>query len=392
MTTAPRLEPYRWLFPLGIAYAWMGVLLWPLQMSGGIADASAPHRALMMLGFEQAFILGFLLTAMPGLTHGDPCRPWELALAVASMLAVGPAILLGHALAAAVAAALAMVVVAVALLRRVATGRARPPEEFVFVALALVAGLASALLRLAEAGDMAPALPPRFTGRLFSLGMVLPLVLGLGSLLVPAFAGFRDPLVIRGVDGPDARRGRRMLYLLTASMLAGAFAADLAGHRQLGYGMRALPAWALVVLAWRPWRRGTAATSSMGLRIAGPLAALGMTVAAVSGRYETAGLHITFIGGFALLTMAVGTRVVVTHGKHPLALEMTLLSSWVLLGMMTALALRLVAEWFPGGYPAWLVASAAAWLVTWTAWGLRVLAVLRSPARGVRDAESASPR
>ena len=86
--SAPRLEPYRWLFPLGIAYAWMGVLLWPLQRWGVVVDASTPHRALMMLGFEQAFILGFLLTAMPGLTHGDPCRPWELALAVASSFEV----------------------------------------------------------------------------------------------------------------------------------------------------------------------------------------------------------------------------------------------------------------------------------------------------------------
>ena len=30
----------------------------------------------------MSFVLGFLLTAMPGFTGGEPCRPWELRLAV----------------------------------------------------------------------------------------------------------------------------------------------------------------------------------------------------------------------------------------------------------------------------------------------------------------------
>lgn len=374
------MEPYRVLFPIGIAFALIGAALWPLHVLGLIGYPGAQHWELMMLGFEQAFIMGFLLTAMPGLTHGERCRPWELKAAVASILALAVGILFQQGVMTAIASLAAVVIVMSALLRRVIAGRARPPEEFVFVALALGCGLAGGLLRLVGAFGWTGALPPRFADRLISLGMVLPLVLGLGSLLVPTFAGLRDPLVIQGIAGPHERRGRRVLYAALVLLLAGSFAADLAGRRQLGHALRALPAWTLILLAWRPWRRGNASTLSVALRIAGPLTALGVTLAALVPRWEVAALHVTFIGGFALLTMGVGTRVVVSHGRRP-AMEATVLTFWMLAGMGLTLALRLVAEWQPAAYLPWLAASAGAWLVTWMVWGFRIFGVLAtSPA------------
>src|SRR5512135_2057051 len=74
-------EPYRLLFPLGAAFALAGVAPW-LAAPFGVAWPGPLHMALMIEGFEQSFVLGFLLTAMPAFTRGGRCARWELAAAV----------------------------------------------------------------------------------------------------------------------------------------------------------------------------------------------------------------------------------------------------------------------------------------------------------------------
>src|SRR5436190_2157637 len=73
-----RLDPYRLLFPIGLTYGILGAGLWPLHSLGILEYPGIAHRRLMIQGFEQCFVLGFLLTAMPGITKGPPCHPLEL--------------------------------------------------------------------------------------------------------------------------------------------------------------------------------------------------------------------------------------------------------------------------------------------------------------------------
>ena len=83
-------EPYRVLFPVGIAAAFVALLPWLAQALSGAPwwpEALRPmwpgpaHAAIMMQGFELAFVAGFLLTAMPAFTHGPRATRFELALA-----------------------------------------------------------------------------------------------------------------------------------------------------------------------------------------------------------------------------------------------------------------------------------------------------------------------
>src|SRR4030065_420050 len=83
------MEPYRLLFPLGVAYAIAGALVWTVAALGWMPYPGPLHRALMIQGFEQSFVVGFLLTALPGLTHSERCRPAELAAGFAAMAAFG---------------------------------------------------------------------------------------------------------------------------------------------------------------------------------------------------------------------------------------------------------------------------------------------------------------
>src|SRR5262245_30666710 len=327
-----RLEPYRVLFPIGLTYGLIGAGLWPWHALGGIGYPGAAHRLLMMQGFEQCFVLGFLLTAMPGLTKGPPCRGPELVLAVVSVLSYGFAVLLG-----AWRAAEAAFAASVALLILVVASRLRPsssprPMELLFVGLGLVFGLSGALMQLSTSG-----LDP-FAGRLISLGMVLSLVLGLGGLLVPTFTGMRSPLAIPGIAGPHERRGRAVLYIVLVGALACAFALEAAGLGRAGATVRAASATVMIVLVWKlvrpPGRRDAPAFALWG---SGWLLVTGLWLAALAPRYTLAALHVVFIGGFGLLTMGVATRVVVAHGQHPLADERRILAPLLVATMLLTL-------------------------------------------------------
>jgi uncharacterized protein involved in response to NO len=356
------LDPYRVLFPIGLAYALIGAGVWPLYALGLLPYPGALHARLMLQGFEQCFVLGFLLTAMPAFTHGARCRPSELALATLSMLAFGGAALGGADAVAQSAFLLSLLLIVAALGRRAWGNPQPPPEEFQFVGLGMAMGLLGGALLLAGALGAGPPLPPRFAERLLSLGMVLSLVLGVGSLLVPAFAGIREPLVIPGLAAAHERRGRRPLY---------------------GMALRAVTATVMGLWVWKLVRLpGRRELHAYVLWSSGWMAILGLWMALLLPLHATAALHVTFIGGFALLTLGIGTRVAVSHGGHPIEVERRTLDVAVVACLALALALRLAAESTPARANRWLAASAGVWLAAWVLWGLRVMPrLVRTPER-----------
>jgi uncharacterized protein involved in response to NO len=372
-------DPYRALFPIGLTWGVIGAGLWPLYALGALPYPATPHRALMIQGFEHGFVLGFLLTAIPGFTRGERCRPFELAIATLAALVFGIAALAGGMLVAEIAFSASVLMLLTAVLRRVRHAKVAPPLELMFVALGLVLGLAGGLWLLAEAAGRAPIVAaPRFGERLVSLGMVLSLVLGVGGLLVPTFTGMRDPLVIPGIAAAHERRGRVGFYaaLIVAFVLA--FVAELAGHPRTGALLRALAAGALGLLVWKLWRLpGRRDVPAFALWTSGWLVMAGLWVVALVPTFQLGGLHLVFIGGFGLLTLGIGTRVVVAHGHHPLADERRTLTPWVVAAIALALFARLAAEWAPANAPRWLGTSGTLWVLGWALWAARALPRMR---------------
>jgi len=342
-------EPYRVLFPIGIAAAvaglvpWIAYALslapwwpvgWPVPWPG------AGHAALMVQGFETAFVCGFLLTAMPAFTHGPRCAPAELAVVTAAVAAF----VVLRALAAPFAslawlAAMAGTMGAVG--RRVRLGAAAPPEEFLLVATGLALGLAGGVAQaLAAAGVASPAFAVLGT-RAVSLGMLPALVLGLGGLLVPTFSLMREPLTIVGIARAGERPRRRAFVLAIAALLVGALALELAGHDLAGGMLRAAAAIASTQLAWKLWRLpGRRDRLSWCLWAAGWSVALGFTLAAAWPAHRVEAWHVAFVAGFTLLTLAIGTRVVVSHGGHAMAEESHVLSTLAVVALAAATLLR----------------------------------------------------
>ncbi len=363
------IEPYRVLFPLGAALAILGTALWFGLALDGFPWPGRLHAALLVQGFELCFVTGFLLTAMPSFTHGAKCTPLELGLTTAGALTCAVLLLAGFEGAAHAGFVLALGVTAVAVLRRVRFGPAAPPEEFLLAAVGLVLGILGGLHQLAAAFGWLGEPHARFGVRLVSRGMLLAVVLGLGGLLVPTFAMVRDPLRIVGVARAGQRGPRRLYVLALAALVAGAFVADAADAHAVAAWMRATAAGASTMLSWKSWSRPPKlAPLTAALWLSGWAILIGVVGAALFPEHEIAAWHVVFVGGFGMLTMAIGTRVTVTHGGHPAADEPRVLGwpSLALLGV--ALALRLGAGEVDPTRGAWLGAAAFAWVLAWAAW------------------------
>ncbi len=373
-TAPPRTpDPYRLLFPIGLTWGVIGAGLWPAHVLGMIPWPSVTHRALMIQGFEHSFVLGFLLTAIPGLTKGERCRPSELFVAVFAAIVFGIAAFSGRPLVAQGVFTLSLVMLLVALARRLRRPKVAPPLELMFVGFGLLLGLAGGVVQLADAAGFQLS-APWLGERLVSLGMVLSLVLGVGSLLVPTFTGMRNPLVIPGVAGAHERRGRLALYATLIAAFALAFIAELAGHAQVGSMVRAATASTVGLMVWKLWRLpGRRDVPAFVLWGSGWLMMVGLWVVALAPAFTLGGLHLVFIGGFGFLTLGIGTRVVVVHGRHPIADERRVLNALVVTLVVAALLARLAAEWWPARAVHLFATSGTAWVLAWILWGAQAL-------------------
>jgi uncharacterized protein involved in response to NO len=373
-----RLDPYRLLFPIGLTYGILGAGLWPLHALGILAYPGIAHRRLMIQGFEQCFVLGFLLTAMPGITKGPPCHPVELVVAVGAAVSFGIAVALGAWQLSAVAFAASMILLIVAIARRLGPSPAPRPMELLFVGFGLVMGLLGSVRQIL-AGGIDPT-----ADRWISLGMVLSLVLGVGSLLVPTFTMMKSPLTIPGVAAAHETGRRALLYAVLIAALASAFAFEELGRPRTGAILRAATATVMIVLVWKlvrpPGRRDAPAFAMWS---SGWFIVLGLWIVALMPGLRLGGLHVVFIGGFAMLTLGIGTRVLVAHGGYPPAEERTVLSPVLVATVLVTLAARLTAEAQPSRSALWLAISGGLWVLGWLAWAFRAVPrlaqVRRSP-------------
>lgn len=381
------MDPYRLFFPLGAIYAMAGTALWIAAALGGTPYPAELHRVLMIQGFEHCFVTGFLLTALPGLTHSEKARPAEIAAALAPLALFGVLALAERRIEAQILWLVSLAVLALAALRRLPRATQPPPVEFLFVLLGLAFGAAGSILLALPSAAQALALPARFADHLLSLGMVLTLVLGVGGLLVPTFTGMRDPLEIPFIARAHQRGPRLALYAVVAAGLAGAFVLEAAGRSAAGALVRALAGTAMLLLVWKlPRGPGRRDLSALAMWSAGVLTLAGLWLLVFVPARPMAGLHVLFIGGFGLLTFAIGTRVVVAHGRHGLAAEIRVLGPLTVAGVAGALVLRLGAETFGALAMPLYGWAAAAWVFAWLAWlagaGPRITRVQPPPAGG----------
>jgi uncharacterized protein involved in response to NO len=201
--------------------------------------------------------------------------------------------------------------------QRFARRTQNPPPTFVQIGLALVAGLAGALITSGVAWEVVGPGWDLLGKRLLTEGMVTLLVLGVGGFLGPRLLGFaalpKHGQPVQGDPIVPAVAGVAVLITLIAE-----YGWDIAWMAFV----RAAVVSAVVVTSLQLWRRPAVRTTlSWTVWIAHWSIAIGVWVVAAAPKYRADFLHMLFVGGFSLLILAVGTRVALSHGGHDLGVE-----------------------------------------------------------------------
>lgn len=369
---ALRREPFRLFFPLGVVLAWAGVGHWLAYALGWTATYSCQgHATVQIEGFLLAFASGFLLTAIPRRTNTPPAALGTIAALASLQVTTVVAALAGRwGMTAATGIAQLGMLVTVAATRMRAPGARRPPPGFVLIPLALVQGVAGAVL-VAGAAHGWGGTAERLGRLLVEQGLFVCLVMGVGSLVLPLMAGAPPPPDL----GSSPRVARQAAAMAAAGLLIVAtFGAEVAGSARLAPIVRGLTVAAVLSIAGgaarrpqRPgWNRALTWTALW-------LVPAGLVASGLVPDYRVPVLHVTFIGGFAVLAFGVATHVTASHLELPVLRDgRSPVTAILAVAMVLALGARVVAD-ATQTYFGHLGAAAAVWMVGSAVWMVALL-------------------
>lgn len=370
-------EPFRLFFPVAVIAGLIGVALWPVVLLGWTENYPGPsHARLMVQGFFGGFIFGFMGTAMPRLVGASPLSAREAFSLLTLFLGNVSANTLGLNLLADGLFAGEIVLWFAMLRNRCHVGNDRPPPSFVLVGLSFASALAGTILHLAgRRWELSP--PWELLARLLSYhAFVLLCVLGAGGFLLPRFLGLgvRRKFPESAVASPEWKRAANVakaagaLILLTYALEAGGLyriAGTVRATVLVAYLGYEIP---LERLRWH-WC-GVHWQLIVGL-VCIPL---GVLAAAWFSPVRLTLLHLELVGGFALITTGVATRVVFGHSGGRAAVERFhpwLTAAAVL--MLLGLASRISGDFLPGIQTTHYLYGAGCWMAGAVVWAACVL-------------------
>lgn len=373
-------EPYRVFFFSGALWSVVGVLLWPLFYAKWIDFYPGfAHARLMIEAFGGAFVVGFLGTAGPRMAEAPKLTPAELLWFFALHQACGIAhlnlqIAWGDALFIGMLGSLL-----VCLVVRVARFRKEPPPPQMLLALTgIVCGIAGAAMLLSQENWIDPE-RLRLANLLLYQGLLLPPVLGIGSFVFPRMLGgdFGDP------ETPEQMKWKLFLSSTTAILIVVSFFVEVYFDPIKGSGLRTIVAVGYLIAEVR-WRFGASGSLTTGLYWALSLGLLGLLLAPDRDPMSRVSVeHLLYIGGFGMLMLIVGSRVLFGHSGN--LSEFFAKSKWVrflvFLGVLAATT-RAVPAWVPETTVSHHVYAALTWGLLasfWLLWHRRRFAL--------RDAE-----
>ena len=207
-------------------------------------------------------------------------------------------------------------------------------------------------------------------------GFLLCVVIGIGGFLIPRLMGTYQSDDHEAACTTESKLGLAvknrsiMAHFLCAVILFASFWLEGLEFSALAYGLRAAvityqfagagvlkfllqPCDFYVRLAW----------------ISVWLTAVGYWGAALFIDYQKMMLHITFIGGFSLMTFAIATMVVFSHAGEAQRLKRPLGILWVVaIGLTISFLERAMVAFFPDKYFHVLGGAATFWLIAAVSW------------------------
>jgi len=371
-------EPFRLFFPEGVLAGVVGVSLWPLHFGGLInLYPGQAHARLMAFGLFGGFIFGFLGTAMPRMLSAPPLGPRNVLLLLGLHLSMVVA-LATQRIALADRLFLALLgLFAVLMFARARRRRDTPPPGFVLVGLAFLCVSAGTLLAVfPPAQDEAGAYWIRLQRLLCYQGFVLLPILGIGPFILPRFFGLLSPHDFpESKAPPGAWKKKAGLALGAGGLIVASFFLEVEGWPRAGHAVRFATTLAYLALEF-PFHRAPKFSNALGacLRIAFAALVSGFVAVALWPGYRVGLLHLTLIGGFAVITFTVATRVVFGHSGNLEKLRGR--NRWILVAvalMFLGMATRMSGDFWPKILVSHYSFGAVIWIVGALVWSGFVL-------------------
>jgi uncharacterized protein involved in response to NO len=302
-------EPYRVFFVSGAVWSISGVSLWPLYYAQQIGFyPGLAHARIMIEAFGAAFVVGFLGTAGPSMAAAPKLMPLELIWLFALHQACGISHLTLHpAWGDAFFIALLGSLLLCLMIRVVKFSQETPPPQLLLALTGLLCGIAGAALQLSPQTSLDPQ-RLRLANLLLYQGLLLPPVLGIGSFVFPRMLGG---------DFGDAKtaaqnRAKLMRAIAASVLLVGSFLLEACGQVIAGYAVRAIVAAGYLLIEVR-WKTAQSGSLTTGLFWALILGWLGLALPGFFYAQHVSVEHLLYIGGFGMLMLIVGSRVVFGH-------------------------------------------------------------------------------
>ncbi len=375
MNQIPSFDPYRLFFPLGTLAAILGTLPWIFFGIG--ASGYYPgqfHSDLMIGGFLFAFSAGFLMTAIPQFTGSTHCNRQELLLSAALFTCLIVASVFDNRVWFHLISFSSLIYLVFFCVRRVLTRTYEPPPFFIFVGLGLSMGISGALLlTLGDIGLVESTTGLAIAKLLYTQGMTLSLILGVGTHLLPAIWGWSDlPVQITKLhETPNPLKVVGPVVLLAVLLLV-SFLIEVKWNQQAGWTLRAALVTYLSISRWtilrRPRARGKIA---FWLWMSAWALLAGLWAPVFAPAFWVNSIHIAFIGGFGLMTFMVASRVTLAHGGygHRVDLRSRLLTAAAVLVLIAALT-RAAAPIVAHAYLHHLAYAAGLWILAILLWSV----------------------
>jgi uncharacterized protein involved in response to NO len=394
-------EPFRFFFPQAVLAGIFGVLLWPFYFlhSGQVAwfkssweplrnfvdyYPNLAHVRVMVFGFFGGFIFGFLGTALPRMLSAPPFRLAETIVLLLLHAAMTIAYFRAQLFAGDLLLLLLLARLVIAALTRLGHRKDIPPPGFVLVGLAFLCVALGAVLSIAQKYYSFEGCEQwiSFQRLLSSQGFVLLPILGIGPFILPRFFGRTSPHDFPEMLKPSPDWTRKALVALGVGFaIILTFLLEAFGWFRLGHALRFAVTLIYLIMEF-PFRSAPQATNALGLSLRIALAALlgGFISVAVFPEYRTGLLHLTLVGGFAIITFVVATRVVFGHSGNIEKLKGR--NRWLL--WLVALMLFAMATRISGDVKGWerirdshYIYGALLWAITAAWWALKVLPKVR---------------
>jgi uncharacterized protein involved in response to NO len=262
------------------------------------------------------------------------------------------------------------------LLRRFRTRADIPPPSFVLVLLALFCAAAGAVISMATQTAEEAFFWKAFQHLLCYQGFTLLPILGVGAFLLPRFFDLPQRREYLESRTPPPGWTRAALAALGAGLLiVGSFWMEAAGW------LRAGPALRLVVSAAYlsrevPWHRTATLRNApaMILQLAFVLLLSGFLATVFYPAYRVSLLHLTLVGGFAVITLTVAMRVIYGHSGHAALLKQRNRWLWISVGLMLlGMATRMSGDFWPKVMISHYNYGAVVWILAVIVWASYVL-------------------